>query len=227
MTDIAQRHRHAGAREGARHAESDPRSGSRDDRGPAFQSLHRSSGRMPDRRFAASWTVVALWSTVRPPKRTSAVERGEGMFRVRSPQDLGAGVVFVLIGVAGLVFGRDLATGSAARMGPGYFPMLLSGLIIAIGLVLAVRSLATDGPAIPAIHLRPLLAILAAILAFGLLIDRIGLALTAAVLTVMAAYARRDVNPGETLLLAAGLALFTVGVFVYALTQPLPAWWGR
>jgi hypothetical protein len=149
------------------------------------------------------------------------------MFRVRSPQDLGAGVVFILIGVAGIVFGQDLAFGSAARMGPGYFPTLLSWLIIAIGLVLAVKSLATDGPPIPSIHPRPLLAIIAAILAFGLLIDRVGLALTAAVLTIGAAYARRDVNLTETLLLAVGLALFTVGIFVYALTQPLPAWWGR
>ena len=112
-------------------------------------------------------------------------------------------------------------------MGPGYFPTLLSCLIIAIGLVLGVKSLATDGPPIEPVQFRPLFAILVAILAFGLLIDRIGLALTAAVLTVGAAYARRDVNLKETLLLAVGLALFAVGVFVYALTQPLPAWWGR
>ena len=149
------------------------------------------------------------------------------MFRVRSPQDLGAGVVFILIGSAGILFGQDLAVGSAARMGPGYFPMLLSWLIIAIGLVLTVKSFATQGPPIPPIHLRPLVAIVAAILAFGLLIDRIGLALTAAVLVIGAAYARRDVDRGETLLLAVGLALFTVGVFVYALKQPLPPWWGR
>ena len=147
------------------------------------------------------------------------------MLRVRSPRDLGAGLIFVAIGVAGIVFGRELAFGSAARMGPGYFPTLLSYLIIAIGIVLAVKGLSTDWP--PRIHVRPLLAILAAILAFGYLIDKIGLALTAAVLTVGAAYARRDVNLTETVLLAVGLAFFAVGVFVYALTQPLPAWWGR
>jgi hypothetical protein len=87
--------------------------------------------------------------------------------------------------------------------------------------------LATDGPPIERFSFRPLFAILAAILAFGFLIERIGLALTAAALTVGSAYARRDVNLKETLLLAAGLALFVVGVFVYGLTQPLPAWWGR
>jgi hypothetical protein len=64
-------------------------------------------------------------------------------------------------------------------------------------------------------------------LIFGVLIDAIGLALTAVALTVIAAYARREVELTETILLGAGLAIFTVGVFVYVLGQPLPAWWGR
>ena len=149
------------------------------------------------------------------------------MVRVRSPQDLGAGAMFVLIGAAGLYFGQDLTVGSASRMGPGYFPTLLSYLIIVVGLVVGARGFTVDGPPIEPIHMRPLFAILAAILAFGLLIDRIGLALTTALLTIGAAYARRHVDLKETLLLAIGLALFAVGVFVYALTQPLPAWWGR
>jgi len=149
------------------------------------------------------------------------------MLRVRSPRDLGAGLVFVAIGAAGIVFGQGLTFGSAARMGPGYFPTLLSYLIIAIGLLLAVRSLATDGPRIEAVSFRPLVAIIAAILIFGALINRTGLALAAALLTIVAAYARRDVDLKETLLLAVGLALFTVVVFVYGLSQPLPAWWGR
>ena len=55
------------------------------------------------------------------------------MLRVKSPQDFGAAVVFLAIGVAGLYFGSDLAFGTSARMGPGYFPVLLSGLIIVIG----------------------------------------------------------------------------------------------
>jgi hypothetical protein len=154
-------------------------------------------------------------------------DAGADMVRVRSPQDFGAGVIFVTIGAAGLYFGQDLTFGSSARMGPGYFPTILSYLIIAIGLVLAVKSLGADGPPVERLYLRPLLAILAAILAFGFLIDRIGLALTAALLTIGSAYARRDVNLKETLLLALGLSLFVVLVFAYGLKQPLPAWWGR
>ena len=149
------------------------------------------------------------------------------MVRVKSPQDLGAGAVFVLIGVAGFYFGSDLAMGSAARMGPGYFPMLLSGLITALGLIVGFGSLAVEGPPIEPVQLRPILFIVAAILIFGFLIELVGLALTAILLTLFAAYARPEVKLGETLILGAGLALFTVVVFVYLLGQALPAWWGR
>lgn len=149
------------------------------------------------------------------------------MLRVRSPQDLGAGGVFILIGAAGLIFGQDLRFGSSARMGPGYFPILLSVLIIALGLVVAVRGLTIDGPAVEKIHLRPIFFVIVAIVASGFLLSSVGLALTAIIVTLIAAYARPEVNLRETLLLGAGLAIFTVVVFVYALGQPLPAWWGR
>jgi hypothetical protein len=149
------------------------------------------------------------------------------MLRVKSPQDFGAGVVFVLIGLAGLYFGNELAFGTAARMGPGYFPMLLSGLIVAIGMIIGFRGLAVEGPPIEPVQLRPIFFIIAAILIFGFLIESTGLALTAILLTIFAAYARPEVNVRETILLGVGLAVFTVVVFVYVLGQALPAWWGR
>lgn len=149
------------------------------------------------------------------------------MLRVKSPQDLGAGIVFILIGIAGAVFGRDLAFGTPARMGPGYFPLLLSYLIIGIGIVVAARGLTTEGPALERFHVRPLALVLAAIIASGYLLSGIGLFLTTIVVTFVAAFARPDVKLRETLLLGIGMGLFAVLVFVYALGQPLPAWWGR
>ena len=149
------------------------------------------------------------------------------MLRVKSPQDLGAGLVFLAIGIAGLYFGNDLAFGTSARMGPGYFPILLSGLIIVVGLVVGFQGLTVEGPPIEKVQLRPIAFIVAAILIFGFLIESIGLALTAILLTIFAAYARPEVKLSETILLGVGLALFTVVVFVYVLGQALPAWWGR
>jgi hypothetical protein len=152
---------------------------------------------------------------------------GSVMVRVKSPQDLGAGAVFIAIGVAGIVFGNHLPMGTSARMGPGYFPMLLSGLIILVGLITGARGLTVAGPPIDRIHLRPLVFILGAIVASGYLLSWVGLLLTSLTVTLLAAYARRDAKLLETLLLGAGVGLFAILVFVYALNQPLPAWWGR
>ena len=149
------------------------------------------------------------------------------MFRVKSPQDLGAGVVFVAIGLAGAYFGKDLSFGTAGRMGPGYFPIILSWIIVAVGLVLGLTAVTVEGPPIEPVQLRPIVVIIAAILVFGFLISTAGLAIAAVLLTVLAAYARRDVDLREAVLLGIGLAAFTIVVFVYGLSQPLPAWWGR
>ena len=149
------------------------------------------------------------------------------MLRIKSPQDVGAAIVFVAIGLAGLYFGRDLAFGTSSAMGPGYFPTILSWVIIAIGVIVGGKALAIEGPPIEAVQLRPIAIIIASILVFGYLVDLVGLALTAALVTLLAAFARRGVNLVETLLLAAGLGVFCVLVFVYGLSQPFPAWWGR
>ncbi len=149
------------------------------------------------------------------------------MFRVKSPQDFGAAVVFMLIGLAGIYFGKDLTFGAAARMGPGYFPTIISFLILLLGVIVGLRAIVIEGPSIEPVQLRPLLLILASILVFGALIDRVGLAISTVALTLVAAYARRNVNLKEAFALGAGLAIFSIVVFVYGLGQPLPAWWGR
>ena len=149
------------------------------------------------------------------------------MLRVKSPQDFGAAGVFILIGLAGLYFGRELDTGSASRMGPGYFPFLLSCLILALGAIIGARALVIDGPPVQRFHVRPLVLLVAAILLFGLIVNWVGLALTTAAITFIAAYARRQVSLLETLVLAGVLGVFVVVVFVYGLSQPFPAWWGQ
>jgi hypothetical protein len=150
------------------------------------------------------------------------------MLRVRSPQDLGAAVVFIVIGLAGLYFGKNLSFGTTSQMGPGFFPTWLNFILLAIGVGIGLKALATEGPPIERFQLRPILFIVAAIVVFGFLINAVGLALSAALMTIFSAYARRGgVKVTETILLAAGLAVFSVILFIYMLGQAVPAWWGR
>ena len=48
---------------------------------------------------------------------------------IRGQQDFWSGLLFVGFGAVALVIGRDYAMGTAMRMGPGYFPMILAGLL--------------------------------------------------------------------------------------------------
>jgi hypothetical protein len=148
------------------------------------------------------------------------------MLRVKSPQDLGAAIVFLLIGAAGLYFGRDLRYGSAARMGAGYFPFWLSVCIIGFGVIIGARALIFEGPAIEAPRVRPMTFVLISTLAFGYLIEQIGLAISTVLLVVIGAHAQTKVNLKETIALALGMLAFVIVVFVWALKQPLPVWWG-
>lgn len=165
------------------------------------------------------------------PKRSqtgshSQVFREETMV-IKSPQDFGAGILFILFGAIGLYVGSDLTFGSARNMGPGYFPMIICGLIALIGLIVTAKSLAIEGPAIERIRFRPIIFILLAIAAFGMLIAEIGAVISSILLIMFAAYARRDVNLVETVIFAVTTAALVVIIFVYGLGQPMPVWWGR
>ncbi len=149
------------------------------------------------------------------------------MIRVKSPRDLGAGIVILVIGLAGAYFAKDLTFGSASKMGPGYFPTIVSWCIVALGAFIGVRSLGTNGPPVERFYIRPLAVIVVASLVFGYAIEQVGLVVSSLAAMIIAPYARPGASWRESLLLAIGLTIFAVVVFVWALGQPLPVWGGR
>jgi hypothetical protein len=88
-------------------------------------------------------------------------------------------------------------------------------------------SLSTEGPPIEAPQFRPLFFVLLSVIVFGYLMSYVGLAITGVAMTLIAAFARREVKLFESLLLGVGLSIGCVLIFVYGLGQPLPAWWGE
>src|SRR4030088_1591965 len=136
------------------------------------------------------------------------------MLRIKSPQDVGAAIILIVIGLAGLWFGREYDIGSVSRMGPGYMPVLLSIGLLVFGAVIGLRAVTVDGPPIATGRWYPTIMILVAVLMFALLIERVGLAPTTFVVAVICAFATSDVNWKQALALAITLALFCVVVFV-------------
>ncbi len=142
----------------------------------------------------------------------------------RIGQDVGAGLMFAGFGIAGLYIARDYPVGTALRMEPGYVPRLLCWSLIAVGAIIALRGLLTGDSPVARWHWRPLLLVLAGLIAFRYLIEPGGLVLATVVTVMLGAMGSREVRIGEAVLLAIGLAIGAIGLFVYALSLPMTIW---
>lgn len=140
---------------------------------------------------------------------------------IRHPKDFWIGIIFMFFGLAAVLIGRDYSMGTAGRMGPAYFPTVLGSLLALIGLIGVVRSFLRPGEAISKFYIKELVLVLVAVLLFGFLMRGAGLVPAALVLIVMSAYASPKFTWGATLLLAGGLALFAVVLFVKLLGLPI------
>jgi hypothetical protein len=139
---------------------------------------------------------------------------------LRANQDVLAGVLFLLIGLAAVAGARDYELGTAMRMGPAYFPTVLGWVLYGFGAFLLLRGIARGGAAV-AWGRRPLGLVTLAIALFAFLIGRFGLVPALVVMLLVCAAAGREFRLGETLVLTGVLSAFAVGVFVYALKLPL------
>ena len=97
-------------------------------------------------------------------------------------------------------------------------------LIVQSALRLRKTSFVIDGEALTRIQILPLAIIAAAVVAFGVLLQPLGLVLSLALVTVVSAFASRESKPMEVAALTCVLAAFAAGVFVYGLRLPLPLW---
>ena len=144
--------------------------------------------------------------------------------RIRAPKDFWSGVMFCGFAVVAILAARGYSSGTAGKMGPGYFPLLLGGLLAALGAILIARSLVLSGEPVARFHVVQLAIVAAAVCLFGVMIEPLGLVLSLAVLTLLSAFAGAQFRLLETVGLAAALIVFSVGVFVYALGLPLNIW---
>ncbi len=146
------------------------------------------------------------------------------MGSIRHPKDFWSGVLFIAIGAFAVIFGSRYNLGTAARMGPGYFPRMLGLLLIGLGGILAVRAFKTRGERLPGWHWRPTVVVLGSVILFGLVVQKLGLALSTVMLIVLASAASREFRPLESLLAGVFLAALCVLVFIVGLKLQLPIW---
>lgn len=145
-----------------------------------------------------------------------------GSFRLRLSSDLAAGLLFATLGLVTMYGSSRYNLGNAARMGPGFMPMIIGAALTLFGALAIGQSIVREGEEIGTVELRPVLLVFAGVFCFAMLIDRGGFLAAIVSLVICARLAGREVKPVEIGVLAAALALLGAAIFVWGLGLPLP-----
>lgn len=139
-------------------------------------------------------------------------------------KDIASGALFIL---AGLFYGTltltHLRIGQALNMGPGYFPIVLSGMLVLMGGAVAVRgALAGAGQPFGAVAWRGAILISLAIAVFTVTLERLGLFPASVLTAIIACFSAPEMRPLKALLVSIGIAVFCTIVFHYLVRLPVP-----
>lgn len=144
--------------------------------------------------------------------------------KIRDQKNFWSGLMFVAFGVFFVGWAQQYDMGSAARMGPAYFPTMLGGLLLLLGVIVTIEGLAAehaDGKIEP-FNFRALVLVLGAVVAFGLLLRPAGLVVALFVLVGVSSLGSHEFKLRDVLLLSVGMSLLVLGVFIYGLNMTIP-----
>lgn len=155
---------------------------------------------------------------------------------IEKPRDIVGGILIMALGAGFFLSSHKLAFGTAIRMGPGYFPTILSILLILLGTGITLLALRrpSNGRAFGKFAWRGVMLVLGSTIFFGLMMRDLGLAPTVVIVVLLAASASRYARLRSALPLALCLAAFCSLVFIKGLGLPLPlagpwlsieSWW--
>src|SRR5919201_5236571 len=137
-------------------------------------------------------------------------------------KDFWGGMMLIASGVTAAMLARDYPFGTTLRMGPGYFPTVLGGVLILFGLYLVVSGLRSTDEIQGSWPLRAMIVLPLALVLFGVLMTHAGFLPALLVLIFGSALAGPQFRLVEVLLLAAALSVVSVALFVWGLGLPYP-----
>jgi len=155
--------------------------------------------------------------------------------RIKSQKDFLAGLMFTIVGIGFAWGATNYTIGEGARMGPGYFPLMLGIVLAVLGLIVTFTALVVeteDGDKVGAIAWKPLCFIIGSNLLFGIClggipklgIPSLGLIVGIYALTFVASLAGEEHKTKEVLVLATVLAVISYLAFIVLLNLQFPVW---
>lgn len=137
-------------------------------------------------------------------------------------KDVVAGAIFLAFAIGFGLVSTAYPMGSAAQMGPGYYPLLLSGVLGLLGLFIAFAGWRKPAAQMAVVRPVALLCVLAAPLLFALTLRPLGFVAAVILTSLLATIAAPRMSWIARILTALGLALGCTAIFIWALGIPLP-----
>lgn len=143
------------------------------------------------------------------------------MSLVRNPKDVLSGLLFIALAALFAWQALDLPFGTSSRMGPGYFPMVLSGTLAFLGAVVLVNGLRTEGENPTGIAWRALIILTGAIVFFGFAMRPLGFVPALAISVFASTLASQKFRLQTAVINTVILTVFSWAVFIKGLGLPL------
>lgn len=146
--------------------------------------------------------------------------------KLRNHQDFWSGTMFVVLGGLFMALSRQYQFGTAAKMGPGYFPTVLGGILAALGVMIVLSAFYKSNPEakLAPVGWREFSLLLLGVLLFAILLPKLGLIVSIWVLIFVSALGSHEFNFKETALSAVVLSALGWGVFAKGLELQLAVW---
>lgn len=141
--------------------------------------------------------------------------------------DFLAGLLMIAVGAGAFYMALAFPFGSALRMGPGYFPRVLAGILIAFGVFIMIRGLIRGQRVAGRWGWKPLGLIVIALVGFGWTMENLGFFPALAVLLIVGSLAGSEFNLKEVLVLTVVMSIFAWAVFIYGIGLPYPLFGGN
>jgi hypothetical protein len=148
----------------------------------------------------------------------------------RNAKDFWTGLIYLFVGSGALIISRDYDMGTAVKMGPAYFPTILSVVLMVIGIISVLRSFFKSGSPIGVVAWKGLVLIAASTLLFGVIVRGAGVIIALPLLVIVSALASTRFSWKTSLIEAVGITAFCIVVFLKGLGVPLPilgSWFGN
>lgn len=146
--------------------------------------------------------------------------------RIRNQRDFWSGIMFIVTGLLFIGLSSQYQLGSAAKMGPGYFPTMLGGLMALLGVLIGFGATAKSNPEtkLTPVGWRELGLVLIAVLVFAILLPKLGIVLSIFALIGISALASHEFSIKDTAISIVVLLILSYVVFVWGLELQFPVW---